>query len=254
MFFIVSKIFGFFSRPSSLVLLGVVVCLVAGHKNRLLRRLSFFMTLVVMALLVLPVGDWAAYPFEKKTAVYLKDVPKQADGIVVLAGGIDPFLTAQYTIPAFNDAGDRAALVPALMRRFPRARVVYTGGSGFVLHQDQREADAAAQFFRDAGLDMGRIVLERDSRNTHENAVFSKKIVKPKNSETWVLVTSALHMPRSVAIFKKIGWNVTPYPVDFRAQSNPPLLCFCVADNIMILDSLVHEVVGTTVYFVTGRL
>ena len=104
----------------------------------------------------------------------------------------------------------------ALARRFPNARVVFSGGSANLISNDAREADFAGAIFESLGVDKSRLIMERESRNTQENAEFSKALVKPKEGERWVLVTSAFHMPRSVGLFRKAGFAVEPYPVDWR--------------------------------------
>jgi len=63
-----------------------------------------------------------------------------------------------------------------------------------------------------------RIILEERSRSTHENAVYAKEMIRPQPGESWVLVTSAFHMPRAVASFGAVGWPVIPYPVDYRVD------------------------------------
>ena len=66
------------------------------------------------------------------------------------------------------------------------------------------------------GLAAGRVIYEERSRNTSENAEFSLAIARPQPGETWLLITSAFHMSRAVGSFRRAGWNVVPYPVDFR--------------------------------------
>jgi len=66
------------------------------------------------------------------------------------------------------------------------------------------------------GMDTGRVIFERESRNTFENVADSKALVHPAPGETWILVTSAFHMPRSVGLFRAQGWPVIPDPVDYK--------------------------------------
>jgi hypothetical protein len=63
------------------------------------------------------------------------------------------------------------------------------------------------------GIARSRIVLEENSRSTHENAVSGKALLQPKPGENWILVTSANHMPRAVGCFRAVGWSVIPYPI-----------------------------------------
>src|SRR5207248_10072596 len=82
------------------------------------------------------------------------------------------------------------------------------------------EASATLGFVLEEGVAENRIVLEERSRSTHENAVFAKELIRPSTAETWILVTSAFHMPRAVASFRAVDWPVIPYPVDFKVDPN----------------------------------
>ena len=78
------------------------------------------------------------------------------------------------------------------------------------------EAETAKPLLVTLGVAEARLILETKSRDTHENAAFTRDLVKPKPGEIWILVTSASHMPRAVGAFRKAGWTVLPYPVDYR--------------------------------------
>ncbi len=93
---------------------------------------------------------------------------------------------------------------------------MFSGGSGRLFNQEQTEADAMPLVMRAIGLDPGRVILEGKSRTTHENATFTRDLVKARPGETWVLVTSAYHMPRAVGCFREAGFPVIPYPVDYQ--------------------------------------
>ena len=90
----------------------------------------------------------------------------------------------------------------------------------------RREADFAGAIFESLGIAKSRLIMERRSRNTLENAEFSKALVAPKPGERWLLVTSAFHMPRSVGLFRKAGFAVEPYPVDWRVGGRGDLFTF----------------------------
>jgi uncharacterized SAM-binding protein YcdF (DUF218 family) len=97
---------------------------------------------------------------------------------------------------------------------------------------------------------------ERCSRNTQENAEFSKALVEPKSGERWLLVTSAFHMPRSVGLFRKAGFNVEPYPVDWRLGGRSDLFTF---SNIAIegfghTEVGLREWLGLMAYRATGKI
>jgi uncharacterized SAM-binding protein YcdF (DUF218 family) len=96
-------------------------------------------------------------------------------------------------------------------------------------------------------------VLERSARNTHENALFSTSTVQPQADETWVLITSAMHLPRAVGLYRKAGWQVIPYPVDYRSSGRiafAPSLRF--AEELYAFDHAVREWVGLVAYRLLG--
>ena len=99
-------------------------------------------------------------------------------------------------------------------------------------------------------------MMERRSRNTLENAEFSKALVAPKAGERWLLVTSAFHMPRSVGLFRKAGFAVEPYPVDWRVGGRGDLFAFSkiAADGLERTDLAVREWIGLIAYRATGKI
>ena len=133
----------------------------------------------------------------------------------MLGGAIDADLSADHGAVVFTRAADRVVEAAALARHYPKARIIFSGGSAN-LTDGPREADYAAAIFERLGVAKDRLIMERRSRNTMENAEFSKELAAPKNGERWLLVTSAFHMPRSIGIFRKVGFAVEPYPVDWR--------------------------------------
>ena len=105
------------------------------------------------------------------------------------------------------------------------------------------------------GFDTKRIIYEGQSRNTFENAEFSKKLVSPKNGEVWLLVTSASHMKRSVMIFNSSGWDVVPYPAGYLTRGDYKLIPnFYVLENMYKLQIAVREMIGIMAYTLTGKI
>ena len=107
---------------------------------------------------------------------------------------------------------------------------------------------------RQAGIDPDCVIFETDSRNTWENALFSRRLVEPQPGETWLLVTSALHMPRSVGIFRRVGWEVVPYPVDYRTRrGGHPYLRFEFEKTLSLLHEATREWIGLVSYRLMDR-
>ena len=175
---------------------------------------------------------------------------RACDGIVYLGGAINPLLSSAHGRLALNEAAERLTATAELARRYPHARIVLSGGIGHLLTEGSRpEAFWAARLLERLGVDPARITLEETSRNTIENAVNSRRIANPKPGETWLLVTSASHMPRAVACFEKAGFPVLPYPVDYRARRADLLQpAESVAAGLSRTDTAVHEWLGLLGY------
>jgi uncharacterized SAM-binding protein YcdF (DUF218 family) len=132
---------------------------------------------------------------------------------------------------------------------------VFTGGSGRLFPGRTSEASVVQRFFQEQGLDAASLVLEDRSRNTHENALFAKALVRPRPGERWLLVTAAFHMPRAAAVFRKAGWDVIPYPVAYRTL--PEVSWDPIPEALRQFDKLdmaVHEWIGIAAYWATGRI
>lgn len=219
-------------------------------------KAKILFTVLAAALILLtifPAGEWLAYPLEKRfqTNPALDD---KVDGIIVLAGPENAKLSALWQQMEFRDGAERYTAFMMLARRYPHAALVFTGGSGSLTKQEYKAADYAREFFIQQGMDIGRITFERESRNTYENALYSKELVAPRAGEQWVLVTSAMHMPRSVGIFCKLDWPVIPYPVDHMAAPDFSLSPgWALAAHLNDFVSIIHEWIGLTVYYLSGK-
>jgi uncharacterized SAM-binding protein YcdF (DUF218 family) len=118
------------------------------------------------------------------------------------------------------------------------------------------EADFVIHFFENLGVPHDRIIVESKSRNTAENAAFAKQLAMPQPGERWLLVTSAIHMPRAVGAFRKVGFAVDAYPVAYQTASPQDLwaLSASLMGSIGMVDRAVHEWTGLLVYWITGRI
>ncbi len=165
--------------------------------------------------MLLPLHIWVQMPLEDRFP-RPAEAPARVDGIVVLGGAVEQDLTEARGIPALNGAAERMTEPVVLMRRYPEARLVFTGGQGALLHGGLTEADVAREFWAGMGVPPERMLFETAARNTHENAVLTRALAGPRPGETWLLITSASHMPRSVGVFRRAGWRVVPWPVNYR--------------------------------------
>jgi uncharacterized SAM-binding protein YcdF (DUF218 family) len=256
MFFILSKILGFFALPSddaaTLALIGVVL-LFTRHK-RAGRALATVGIVLLLVAGLTPLGNALMLPLENRFPPW--DASHGAPtGIVVLGGAIGPELSAARGTPDLNESAERITATAALARQYPQARIIYSGGNARLVLKGGVEAVYAVELFESLGIRRGRVEAERQSRNTIENAVFSKTLADPKPGERWLLVTSAYHMPRAVGVFRHVGFAVEAYPVDWRTRGPIDLVMpmESVTAGLRRTDTAVHEWVGLFAYWATGR-
>ena len=254
MSFFLSKVLWELVRPSTLLLsvtaLGTLLLWSRWHR---LGRGLVSTTLVLLLLpAVLPLASVLEGPLENRFPQ--PALPSQVDGIIVLGGAESPATSAARRQVVLNGAGERLLKGLELAKRYPQAKLVFSGGSGALYGGGPSSAGVAERLFNDFGIDRARTVLERRSRNTHENARFALEQARPRPGETWVLVTSAMHLPRSVGLFRKAGWQVIPYPVDYQSPGYvtfAPSLRFVEA--LAYVDNAAREWIGLVSYRLLGR-
>jgi uncharacterized SAM-binding protein YcdF (DUF218 family) len=257
LFFVLSKTLGYMMLPTNFLigigLLGII--LLATRFASIGRRLAIFSLVLLAVCAFSPLGNLLLYPLEARFPPW--DAARGApDGIVVLGASIEAELSAAHGTPVVRSSPDRIIAAAALALRYPNARVVFSGGSANLISNDAREADYAGAIFESLGIAKSRLIMERQSRNTQENAEFSKALVAPKAGERWLLVTSAFHMPRSVGLFRKAGFDVEPYPVDWRVGGRDDLFTFTsiAVDGLARTDLAVREWMGLLAYRATGKI
>lgn len=257
MFFALSKTIGIMLLPTNFLIgAGVAGALLLATRFVSLGRKLLIASVVLLAVCGFsPLGSWLLYPLESRFPAW--DAAKGApDGIVVLGGAIDTDPSAVHGIAVFGASADRIIAAAALAHRFPNARILYSGGNANLVSDDTvKEADYATAVFEGLGISRDRVMLERLSRNTFENAEFSKALAAPKSGERWLLLTSAFHMPRSVGIFRKVGFAVEPYPADWRLAGAADLWTFPIfsTEGLSHTDVALREWMGLLAYRISGR-
>lgn len=255
MFFVLSKVLGFFALPSNvLITLGLAGLALTATRFARAGRLMMAAALLLLALFGLsPVGHLLILPLEERFPAW--DGNGTPDGIIVLGGALDTLAGPARGEIGLNEAAERMTVVAELARRFPAAKIVFTGGSGRLIYRDATEADLAGRLLESFGIAADRIVLEDRSRNTQENATLTKALLQPQPGQHWLLVTSAHHMPRAVGVFRAAGFPVAAYPVDYRTRGTADLLrpFSSLGDGLRRTDTAVREWVGLGMYWLTGR-
>jgi len=256
MFFILSKVLGFFALPSNLAItLGLLgVLLLATRWTRIGRFLTVASLIALAVIGLSPLGNALIIPLEQRFPPW-DDTRGPPDGIVVLGGAITPDVSAVRGEVALNEAAERVTAAVALARRYPDARIVYSGGTGALIFREGSEAAAAVRIFESLGMAHARITIEEQSRDTMENAAFSLLVAKPQPGERWLLVTSGYHMPRAMGVFRQAGFPVEAYPVDWRTRGPQDALrpFSALGSGLERVDTAVREWVGLLVYWLTGR-
>ncbi len=256
MFFYASKVLGFFAIPSNLIiLLGIVGALLL--RTRFARAGSGLVvgSLVLLAVIGLsPVGNALIVPLEDRFPPW-DDRRGAPHGIVVLGGAISPDISHARNTVALNEAAERLTVVADLAKRYPDARIIFSGGSAALLFEERPEAEYALRLLESLGVPPGRVVAESKSRNTVENARFSRELAQPKPEERWLLVTSAYHLPRSVGVFRQAGFPVEAYPVDWRTRGSADILrpFATLGDGLRRTDTAVREWLGLVAYWLSGH-
>ena len=245
--FFLSKAFWFVVQPGNLILiiLSAVAVLSWLRPNTNARAWLTALAAVLILITILPIQSWIAHPLEDRFPSPAK-LPDKIDGILVLGGIVQSGIAHETGLLTVNESAERIMVAAALAFRYPEARFVISGRG--------ENHETLIEWFAAIGLDTDRVEFEPNARNTFENAEFSYRRVQPASDETWLLVTTAQHMPRAVGVFRKLGWSLVPYPVDFRAV-DMGILTFWpdFADNLVRIGDTLKEWTGLVAYYAMGR-
>ena len=248
-FFPASKAFEFLAAPSHVLLwlvVGAPVALSLGHIHAA-RVLGVVAAALFILIGVAPLSSVLARPLEDRYP--RRPLPAQITGILTLGGGLGVSTLLDRGAPGTSPSLDRLVSTYELARRHPEARIVFTGGWG-------RYADAigARDDFLRMGLEPARLILEGRSRNTYENLAFTQALARPRPGETWVLATSAIQLPRAMAVARRVGWQMIPWPTDYRTDTRAPWVggWFGIGENLRLADEAAHEWIGLAAYGAAG--
>jgi uncharacterized SAM-binding protein YcdF (DUF218 family) len=261
MFFYAAKVLWFMLQPSCLLvfLLLVGTVMVWTSYARWGRRLVAFSALLLLIAGLSPLGNLLVMPLEDRFQRTDLSVPPPPTGLILLGGAEDKLVQAERKVPSLNAAGERFTETVTLARRFPKAWIVFSGGDAGVLYHVGVESVWAARILEGMGVAKDRILLESRSRDTYENALYTKALLAKDGllgpDKRWVLVTSAYQMPRAMGCFRKVGLDVEPWPVDYRTggpkDDTRPFMS--VADGLQQTDLAAKEWVGLLAYWLDGR-
>jgi uncharacterized SAM-binding protein YcdF (DUF218 family) len=256
MFFVLAKTLGVVEQPLNWAVTLVVIGTVLVWR----RRFGLGRWTLLTAVAIFTVTGIVAIPtlllrtLEDRYPVASVD-PAACRGMIVLGGSFEAGRTAaERGQVLLNGAAERLTTALQLARAYPSLQVVFTGFSSALRPEGVSEADLARQFFADQGLDSGRVRYENRSRDTYENARYMRELPGVDATRPWLLITSAAHMPRAMAVFRKAGWNVNAWPVDYATGRSINYLEFSVASGANRWQQLLHELLGLVAYRATGRI
>jgi uncharacterized SAM-binding protein YcdF (DUF218 family) len=251
-----SKILPLLVMPLSVALLLLLVALMLLRSGR--KRISAGFLVLAMAVLWVAstplVANLLYGGLERKyPAMPLDQVP--AGGcIIVLGGAVGAPIPPRVDIE-FSEAVDRVYKTAELYRAGKAPYVIVTGGNQPWTKSGTAEAELIRDVLMEWGVPEDSIFLEGSSRNTRENAIYSKNIINAINCEQPLLVTSAAHMPRAVAAFDSVGLAVTPVSTDVRVAGTgfPALVEFLPnAQALAMTSDAIREWIGQWVYSLKG--
>jgi uncharacterized SAM-binding protein YcdF (DUF218 family) len=250
-----TRIFWLLVQPLSLMAL----LLLLGLALSWLKRRWISRVLVGLALLLLFVCSFTTFGYVLITPLEQRferpAEPPQVDGIVMLGGGMDGEVNSVLGGYELNRSGDRFVEALRLALRHPNARIVIAGGPAALVQQEP-EALAGKRFFEAFGIAPERILMDDQSRNTEENAQYAKQLAGATEGQTWLLVTSAFHMPRAVGLFRKTDFSVVPWPADYLASGAEGVRIKPdqSPENLAVSSIALREWAGLLGYYLTGRI
>jgi uncharacterized SAM-binding protein YcdF (DUF218 family) len=255
MFFILSKIFAFCIKPIVWIIASFLLSFFFKNEK---RKKSFFLSgLILLILLTNGAVFQGVVNWWEPEPVAIKNLEKEYDFIILL-GGYSDFQTAmgKSEFQLGLKGGNRLITALNLYKKGIGKKIILTGGSGKLLGDKYGEAEYVAPFLKTLGLPDSAFIVENKSRNTWENAIFSKQLVDSlQKNATCLLVTSALHMPRSKACYDKAGLKTTIFPTDYYRQKHDNLFKLLFepsSSKLFAWEALIHEWIGVITYKIKG--
>lgn len=193
---------------------------------------------------IVPVGVWMLENLENRFPKI--EVPANAKGMILLGGSFDRPTSFGRGDISYNLAAGRFLHFVELAKAYPHLQRVYTG--------TPFEVEAVQKEFKALGIDPASVLYEGASRSTLENAAKTAALVQPIPTDVWLLVTSSYHMPRSVGLFRRAGFNVLPFPVDYHTPGKYELWFFIgLKDNLAAWSAGTREWLGMVANYMRGR-
>lgn len=255
----ISKLVWFFTQPSSLIVMALLAGLFLSTRTKFTaagRRLTWLGIIGLLVGGLSPLANIVMFPLEDRFAVPpLKAGSRTFSGIIVLGGAESPDISAARGQLALNEAAERITEGARLAHLLTSPRLVFTGSAAGFIFEGSSAAEAVGNYWRSIGISGSRIILESKSKTTWENAVLTHQMLKPTAGQRFLLVTTAHHMPRAMGAFRRAGFDVVAYPVDFRTTGPAHAFRFfdSIPSGLRRLDDAAREWAGLVAYRVTDR-
>lgn len=259
MFFVLSKIFWEVMRPTVLLQIILIVGLLLVWSRRGRKAGVTVLVGCVVVMVGLQYSTLTAVLQEtledRFPQITEQQLPDDIEGIIVLGGAVAGGRIAQARgAPMLSNGAERMTEALVLARRYPHAKILFTGFSNRINPSAYTEADGARLFFERQGIAPDRLILENRAQSTAQNAVNTVALVGDRPPSKWVLITSSWHMPRSMGCFAAQGWVPIAFPVDYSTLPDIPLTFSTTADGLVFLPGVMHEYIGLLAYRLSGRI
>ena len=257
MFFTISKIIGFFLELYNLIFLSILMYfLLSKSKSNFLKRISSFFGILALSAIIIggfkPISNYLIWKFEN---IIETQIPENPDGIILLGGSFNGLKKAlDNNQVSLNSTSERVVEALRLLNDNKNIKLLFVADASISSLDGISEAEQAKKFFDIFKINPERLVIKKLANNTYQESLEIAKHLK-QNGGRWIMITSAIHMPRSIALMQSrdIG-NSTIYPYLTDFQSSIPKFNFNFSfNNFQKLDSLTHEIVGLLIYRITGR-
>ncbi|NNC85099.1 MAG: YdcF family protein [Bacteroidia bacterium] len=253
MFFVISKVLYFLIMPFTWVaflLLGAVFFKRKRKRLLIYTAITFFLF---------------SNPFIANKVMSVWEMPSQTYDAVsddydvgIILGGTIKFYHGPLQRPLYGRNSDRFLSTVELYKRNKIKKILISGGSGKLMRPEEREAVLLFETLKQLGVAADDIILENESRSTHENAKYTTEILKRDYPNgKFLLITSAFHMRRSLMCFKKQDLSVAPFPVDQRSGEDiytPDKTIIPDAENFIKWTTVIHEWIGIIAYKIVGYI
>lgn len=255
MFFVASKILDCITSPT----VWIVTCFILGwcFRNEKIRKRFFLAGLILLLTLTNPfivnhLLQWWEIPPRNTSQM------REHYNVGIVLGGSMRYYNNETNRIVYGSSVDRILQAIQLYHDKKIDKILLSGGSGYVMYKDWKEAAWLSQLLYKCCVPPEDVIIENESRNTYENALYAANILNAKQyGNRFLLITSATHMRRSLMCFENTGLRVDPFSVDERSGKGiytPDKLIIPDAENINNWDTLIHEWLGIVTYKLAGYI